>query len=79
MRVDHPVDTEDKPSVIDPPVEPADITVRQAARILGVHQRTVYVWVEAGRLPHYKVEGLVRFRRSEISDWLEQRAVKERA
>lgn len=42
-------------------------TVQQAARFLGVSTQTVYLWVEAKRIPHLRIMGRnIRFLRSEL-------------
>jgi excisionase family DNA binding protein len=47
--------------------EPAPVlTVREAARELGVHPQTVYRQVAAGTLPHFRVGQAIRFRRADL-------------
>jgi excisionase family DNA binding protein len=42
-------------------------TVQQAARFPGVSTQTVYLWVEAKRIPHLRIMGRnIRFLRSEL-------------
>lgn len=48
------------------------LTVEDLALMLNVHQRTIYRWIEAGRIPGtIKVMGSYRFRNDLIADWLE--------
>lgn len=47
------------------------LDARAAADFLGLKAPTVYQWAGAGRLPNFKVGGAVRFRRSELEEWLE--------
>ncbi len=43
------------------------ITVREAARFLGVSSQTVYLWVERKQIPHLRVMGRnIRFLRSDL-------------
>lgn len=43
------------------------MTVREAAKFLGVSQQTVYLWVERKHIPHLRVMGRnVRFLKSEL-------------
>ena len=43
------------------------MTVREAARFLGVSQQTVYLWVERKQIPHLRVMGRnIRFLRSDL-------------
>ena len=43
----------------------------QAARYLGVKERTIYLWAQQGKLPAFKVGSVWRFRRSDLDRWLE--------
>ena len=43
------------------------ITVKEAARFLGVSVQTVYLWVERKQIPHLRVMGRnIRFLRSDL-------------
>jgi excisionase family DNA binding protein len=43
------------------------ITVREAARFLGVSPQTVYLWVERRQIPHLRVMGRnIRFLKSDL-------------
>lgn len=43
------------------------ITVRDAARFLGVSPQTVYLWVERKQIPHLRVMGRnIRFLKSDL-------------
>jgi excisionase family DNA binding protein len=43
------------------------LTVREAARFLGVSAQTVYLWVERKQIPHLRVMGRnIRFLKSEL-------------
>ena len=43
------------------------MTVRDAARFLGVSPQTVYLWVERKQIPHLRVMGRnIRFLRSDL-------------
>jgi excisionase family DNA binding protein len=57
--------------LLDPQIStPADefpMTVREAAKFLGVSQQTVYLWVERRQIPHLRVMGRnIRFLKSEL-------------
>ena len=54
------------------------VNVDQLAGYLGVKESTVYQWVHEGKLPNYKVGKLVKFRISEVEDWLKSRHRKGR-
>jgi excisionase family DNA binding protein len=43
------------------------LTVREAARYLGVSPQTVYLWVERKQIPHLRVMGRnIRFLKSDL-------------
>jgi len=47
--------------------EECPLTVREAARFLGVSPQTVYLWVERKQIPHLRVMGRnIRFLKSEL-------------
>lgn len=49
------------------------ITVQDVANILNVKKSTIYSWVNAGLIPHYRLcGGPLRFKREEIVAWVEQ-------
>ena len=54
-------------------IEELPLTVRDAARFLGVSQQTVYLWVERKQIPHLRVMGRnIRFLRSELEPFRAQ-------
>ena len=49
------------------------LTVRQAARFLGVSPSLVYAYVERKQIPHFRMMGrAIRFRLSELEEWRQQ-------
>ena len=49
------------------------MTVRAAARFLGVSPQTVYLWVERKQIPHLRVMGRnIRFLRSDLEPFRAQ-------
>ncbi len=49
------------------------LTVRDAARYLGVSVQTVYLWVERKQIPHLRVMGRnIRFLKSELEPFRAQ-------
>lgn len=49
------------------------MTVKEAARFLGVSSQTVYVWVERKRIPHLRVMGRnIRFLESDLQSFRAQ-------
>ena len=58
------VDTDQQ---ISKPEEEYPLTVREAAKYLGVSSQTVYLWVERKQIPHLRVMGRnIRFLRSDL-------------
>jgi excisionase family DNA binding protein len=53
-------------------VEPL-LTAREVADLLGFRPATVVGWYERGELPGFRVGGRLRFRESEVEEWLEQK------
>jgi len=46
------------------------LTAEQAAEYLGLAVGTIYNRVHKGTIPHYKRERTLRFRRSELDQWI---------
>lgn len=53
--------------------------IHELTRYLHVRASTIYSWTHCRQIPYYKVGRLVKFRKSEIDEWLERRKVKEMA
>jgi len=52
---------------VSTPVEEHPLTVREAAKYLGVSPQTVYLWVERKQIPHLRVMGRnIRFLKSDL-------------
>jgi excisionase family DNA binding protein len=52
------------------PPEDNPLTVREAARFLGVSPQTVYLWVERKQIPHLRVMGRnIRFLKSDLDSF----------
>jgi len=46
------------------------LTVREAAKFLGVSSQTVYLWVERKQIPHLRVMGRnIRFLKSDLESF----------
>jgi PTS system nitrogen regulatory IIA component len=46
-----------------------DLNVRDSARLLKVSEKTIYRWVQQGKLPAYRVNEQYRFNRAELLEW----------
>jgi PTS system nitrogen regulatory IIA component len=56
------------------------LTTEQVARYLGVSLRTIYNWTSLGVIPCYRLNrNLVRFKLSEVEDWLSKYHQKGRS
>lgn len=51
------------------------LTVRDAARILSVSEKTIYRWINHGSLPAYRVNEQYRFNRAELLEWATSRRI----
>ena len=47
------------------------MTLREVAKYLGLHARTVYKLTREGRMPAAKIGGQWRFKRDVLDQWLE--------
>ena len=56
----------DRSQPADQEIEPL-MTVKEAAKLLGVSPQTVYLWVERKQIPHLRVMGRnIRFLKSDL-------------
>ena len=53
------------------------LTTEELAAFLKVPKLTVYKWVSQRKIPCVKVGKHLRFKRSEIEEWLKERRVSE--
>ena len=50
--------------------------IKDVARLLEVSEKTVYRWVEEGKLPAYRINDQHRFNRAELLEWATARRMK---
>jgi len=50
-----------------------NLSVKDAAGLLTVSEKTVYRWIQQGTIPAYKVHGSYRFNRAELIEWATSR------
>jgi excisionase family DNA binding protein len=50
----------------------------EVARMLKVAKVTPYKWAKRGVLPHYRLEGTIRFKMDDIKAFIEARRVDKR-
>lgn len=53
----------------------AYISMGEAAKYLGVSQKTIRRWRDDRELPCHVIGGVVRFRRREIDEWVKRQQV----
>jgi len=51
------------------------LTVRDAAKLLNVSDRTIYRWIDQGTLPVYRIGDQFRFNRTELLEWATSKRV----
>ena len=54
------------------------LNIKELSEILGYSCRAIYEWTHIGFIPHYKFSKGVRFKRTEIENWLSARKCKGR-
>ena len=54
------------------------LTASELEAWLEIDRKTVYTYVQRGLIPYIKIQSNVRFRRSEIADWLETHSYRPR-
>lgn len=47
------------------------LTAREVADLLGFAAGTIVDWAEQGRLPYFKIGSALRFRESELVEWID--------
>lgn len=45
------------------------LTVKDAAELLAISEKTVYRWIAEGKLPGFRLNGQYRFNRAELLEW----------
>jgi PTS system nitrogen regulatory IIA component len=51
------------------------LTVRDAAQILSVSEKTIYRWIKQGVIPAYQISDQYRFNRAELLEWATSRKI----
>jgi PTS system nitrogen regulatory IIA component len=49
------------------------LTVRDAAQLLSVTEKTIYRWIKQGAIPAYQINDQYRFNRAELLEWATSR------
>jgi excisionase family DNA binding protein len=53
------------------------LTSAELADLLGFAAGTVVDWAEKGAIPAFKIGGRLRFRETEVLDWLERQRIRK--
>jgi excisionase family DNA binding protein len=51
------------------------LNARELGESLGFQAGTIVDWAEAGKVPAFRIGGRLRFRLSEVEQWLEEKRV----
>jgi PTS system nitrogen regulatory IIA component len=51
------------------------LTVRDAAQILNVSEKSIYRWIKQGAIPAYQINDQYRFNRAELLEWATSRKI----
>jgi len=54
------------------------LNIKELSQLLIVKAGTIYDWVHKDLIPYYKLNRLVRFRESEINEWLKTKQKQKR-
>jgi excisionase family DNA binding protein len=52
------------------------LTAGQVAEILQVRKKTVYFWAEQGRIPAYRINKALRFRESDLQEFIDANRIQ---
>jgi len=59
------------------PIPRIALRPREAAQALGVSERTLWTWTQAGDVPHVRRGATVLYPVEALRDWLERKAKRE--
>ena len=54
------------------------LTINQLSEVIQIKVPTIYRWVHEGYIPHLKINHLIRFKETEVAEWLEKKNRKGR-
>ena len=56
------------------------LSIDEISELLGIAKATIYSWTSQNKIPHIKLSSrILKFRESEIIDWIEKKAVNSDA
>jgi len=60
-----------------PPVQPLAYRPRDAAKALGVSERTLWTWTKRGDVPHARIGGRLLYPVAVLERWLSKKAAAQ--
>ena len=45
-------------------------SIKELSSYIGIKPKTIYSWLGKSVIPHYRIQGLIRFKVQEIDNWL---------
>lgn len=48
------------------------LSVGETSDYLGIKKPTLYAWAKCGKIPHYRLNRLLRFKKGDLDDWIER-------
>ena len=48
------------------------LTVKETSEKYKIKTATLYKWARTGKIPHYRIGSLVRFKSDEVGEWLDE-------
>jgi len=73
------IDTVRVPTKGEPPIPRLALRVRDAAKALGISERTLWGWTNRGDVPHIRIGTVILYPVDSLRDWLKQQAQRAAA
>jgi len=48
------------------------LTIKDIATHYNIKPSTIYKWVREGKIPHFRICSLIRFKSEEVAEWIEK-------
>jgi excisionase family DNA binding protein len=52
------------------------LSVEEASEYLGIKKPTLYAWAKCGKIPHFRLNSLLRFKKGDLDHWIEGRKME---
>jgi excisionase family DNA binding protein len=63
---------------VDAGISTEYLTAKDLEAILQIDRKTIYGYVAAGIIPYVRIQSNLRFRKTEIEDWIERQSYRPR-